>query len=83
MAKVAMVEKKETVTERADRFESTLVEIWQTLENADGSRAAQQEAMDSAQELIEAEVPDVAVQAADDDDDADDGDADDDEEEDE
>jgi hypothetical protein len=60
-----MAQQKETVTERADRLEGALVEIWQTLENADGSRAAQQEAMDSAQELIEAEVPDVADQASD------------------
>jgi hypothetical protein len=57
-------QKRETAAERADRLEGALVEIWQTLENADGSRAAQQEAMDSAQELIEAEVPDVADQAS-------------------
>ncbi len=60
-----MAQQKETATERADRLEGALVEVWNSLENADGSRAAQQAAMDSAQELIEAEVPDVADQAGD------------------
>jgi hypothetical protein len=55
---------KETVKERADRFEGMAVEVWQKLQDADGSRGGLQTALDEAQDLIEQEISDVADQAA-------------------
>jgi hypothetical protein len=67
---------KETATERADRLEGMAVEVWQKLQDADGSRGGLQTALDEAQDLIEQEISDVAEQAAnlDDSDDEDDED---------
>jgi hypothetical protein len=53
----------ESATERSDRLEQLCVDVWSTLQDADGSRGGMQEAIDSAQELIEQEIPDVAEQA--------------------
>lgn len=55
---------KETATERADRLEGMGVEVWQKLQDADGSRGGMQTAIDDAQDLIEQEISDVADQAA-------------------
>jgi hypothetical protein len=66
---------KETATERADRLEGMAVEVWQKLQDADGSRGGLQTALDEAQDLIEQEISDVAEQAAELDD-SDDGDDD-------
>jgi hypothetical protein len=55
---------KETATERADRLEGMVVEVWQKLQDADGSRGGLQTALDEAQDLIEQEISDVADQAA-------------------
>jgi hypothetical protein len=51
------------------------VEVWQKLQDADGSRGGLQTALDEAQDLIEQEISDVAEQAAELDD-SDDGDDD-------
>jgi hypothetical protein len=71
---------KETATERADRLEGMAVEVWQKLQDADGSRGGMQTAIDDAQDLIEQEISDVADQAAELDD-SDDGNSDDDDNE--
>jgi hypothetical protein len=55
---------KETAKERADRLEGMAVEVWQKLQDADGSRGGLQTALDEAQDLIEQEISDVADQAA-------------------
>lgn len=55
---------KETATERAERLEGMAVEVWQKLQDADGSRGGLQTALDEAQDLIEQEISDVADQAA-------------------
>jgi hypothetical protein len=55
---------KETATERANRLEGMGVEVWQKLQDADGSRGGMQTAIDDAQDLIEQEISDVADQAA-------------------
>jgi hypothetical protein len=53
----------ESATERSDRLEQLCVDVWSTLQDADGSRGGMQEAIDTAQEQIEQEIPDVAEQA--------------------
>lgn len=55
---------KETATERADRLEGMAVEVWQKLQDSDGSRGGLQTALDEAQDLIEQEISDVADQGA-------------------
>lgn len=53
----------ESASERSDRLEQLCVDVWSTLQDADGSRAGMQEAIDTAQDQIEQEIPDVAEQA--------------------
>lgn len=67
-----MTAAKESAADRADRFEECLVDVWSALQDADGSRGGLQEALDSAQDLIETEVPDVADRADTDDETSDD-----------
>jgi len=64
----------ESATERADRLEQLCVDVWSTLQDADGSRGGMQEAIDTAQEQIEQEIPDVAEQAEEEDADLDESD---------
>ena len=66
----------ESAPERTDRLEQLCVNVWSTLQDADGSRGGMQEAIDSAQDLIEQEIPDVAEQTEEADADGDDQDCD-------
>jgi len=50
----------ESATERSERLEQLCVDVWSTLQDADGSRGGMQEAIDTAQDQIEQEIPDIA-----------------------
>ena len=58
----------ESAAERSERLEQLCVDVWSTLQDADGSRGGMQEAIDTAQGQIEQEIPDVAEQAEEEDD---------------
>ncbi|MGH9961350.1 MAG: hypothetical protein ACREBC_30195 [Pyrinomonadaceae bacterium] len=64
----------DSATERSERLEQLCVDVWSTLQDADGSRGGMQEAIDTAQDQIEQEIPDVAEQAEEEESDADESD---------
>lgn len=75
--------KRKTLQEKYDELDQLVVDIWNEVENCDGSRASQMAALDAVTALIEEQMPEVADREprdSDDDDEDDDSDDDDDDE---
>jgi hypothetical protein len=52
--------RRKSDADRVEELEQLAVDIWCEAQDCDGSRASQQSALDSIQEQIESEIPDVA-----------------------